>query len=106
MSRSGMNSLFHTSFGESDDVGGFESRAAHTLKHCMCASGRPMNSGGILVRVIENYELGLLAMILLLSFCWLFELFLVIAILVFLTGSIPDPEKSTVSGILAASILA
>ena len=65
-----------------------------------------MNSGGILVRVIENYELGLLAMILLLSFCWLFELFLVIAIFVLLTGSIPDPEKSTVSGILAAGILA
>ncbi|HEX9340929.1 MAG TPA: hypothetical protein VF992_07160 [Thermoplasmata archaeon] len=45
-------------------------------------------------------------MILILSFCWLFELFLVLAILVFLTGSIPDPERSTVLGILAAAILA
>jgi len=44
-------------------------------------------------------------MILILSFCWLFELFLVIAISVFLTGSISDSEKSTVLGILTAGIL-
>ena len=65
-----------------------------------------MNLGGLLVRVIETYELGLFAMVLVLSLCWLFELFWIIAIFVFLTGSISDPEKSTVLGILAAGTFA
>ena len=65
-----------------------------------------MDSGGLLVRMIANYELGLFAMVLILSLCWLFEVFLVIAIFVLLTGSISDSEKSTVLGILTAGILA
>ncbi|TLZ82386.1 MAG: hypothetical protein E6K03_07315 [Methanobacteriota archaeon] len=64
-----------------------------------------MDSGGWLVRVIANYELGLFAMVLILSFCWLFELFLVIAVFVLLTGSISDSEKSTLLGILSAGIV-
>ena len=64
-----------------------------------------MDSGGWLVRVIANYELGLFAMVLILSFSWLFELFLVIAVFVLLTGSISDSEKSTLLGILSAGIV-
>lgn len=64
-----------------------------------------MDPRGLLVRVIADHELGLFALAIVLLVVWLFEVFLVTAILVFVTDSSPASEKSSVLSILAAVII-